>query len=274
MNKKWMKWLLPLAVLGAGAAGMMAISATAKKTDEVAEIAEQTGESVETAARRLRYEFFARMSGQHGAKVVYLAHHAEGQAETVLAHLCRGAGLNGLAGMKPEQKLKGLLLKRPLLTWRRDEINAYVHEHRLPFRDDASNASPAHRRNRIRREALPLLAEIFDRDVTPQITQFAEWAAMDADALDQMSKAFLKDENIVEEDHSLRITPELKKLHPALLSRVLRHWLRSTCSVSDIGTAEVTAAIGLLSQTSPAKINLPGDKHLRRKSGHLEVLSA
>lgn len=74
-------------------------------------------------------------------------------------------------------------LVRPLLHWRRLEIDAYIREHGLSFREDSSNRSHGPRRNRLRHEALPLLGEIFGRDVAPILARFGEQAARDDEAL-------------------------------------------------------------------------------------------
>lgn len=93
----------------------------------VALLAEQRSISIETAAREARHDFFLRMAEKHEAWVVFLAHHAEDQAETILANLCRGSSLAGLAGMRTVQRMdSGLHLVRPLLNLRRTEINAYL----------------------------------------------------------------------------------------------------------------------------------------------------
>ena len=235
-------------------------------------LAEQSGESIETAARRARHEFFARMAEKHGTALVYLAHHAEDQAETVLAHLCRGAGLNGLSGMKSEQALdNGLHLRRPLLSWRRGEINDYIRRHKLPFRDDASNDSDLHRRNRLRHEVLPLLGEIFDRDVSGTIASLAEHVVQDEAALQAWLDQVWQDLAPMQEDGSLKVTEALKKLPQGLLRRLLRRWLRDELHIPDLGHAEIEAACELLEELEPAKANLPGDRHLRRKAKRLWV---
>ena len=232
------------------------------------ELAESCGRSIETVARAVRHTFFQQMAEKHGASWVYLAHHAEDQAETILANLCRGCGLNGVAGMKDEQALEnGLLLKRPLLEWRREQIHDYIREHKLPFRDDASNASPEFRRNRLRHEALPLLNEIFDRDVTESLLRFAKLSAEDEACLQEQAR----DLEVISDDGSLRVTEAVKSLPGAILNRLLRHWLRERAGVKDVGQAEVGAARAMLNEVEMAKVNLPGGRHLRRKAKRMWV---
>jgi len=236
---------------------------------DVAAIAKTEHLSLETAARQARHTFFKQASEKHSTPHVFLAHHAEDQAETVLANACRGTGLPGIAGMKPEQQLtSGLILHRPLLAWRRAEIDAYITTHHLRFREDSSNFSTAHRRNRLRHDVLPRLCQALDRDVTPALARLAAHAARDDAFLQQLSASWITTHEAITPDGRLHITPALKALHPALLTRVIRHWLHHL-SVPQLDQSHIDAALSLLAPGGPAKINLPRDHHLRRKSRHL-----
>ena len=122
---------------------------------------EETGESVEEAARFLRYaaleEEREKLSAETGREaVVALAHHRNDQAETVLFHLIRGSGLTGLSGMRPE---RGHFI-RPLLYLSRAEIEAWMAAEGLSFCHDETNDAPDPARNRIRQEVLPALERI------------------------------------------------------------------------------------------------------------------
>lgn len=238
----------------------------------VGALAQERKISVETAAREARHAFLLRMAEKHDTWVVFLAHHAEDQAETILANLCRGSGLAGLAGMHAVQRLdSGLHLVRPMLNVRRGEIDAYLKSRRFKFREDSSNASPRHRRNRLRHEALPLLNDIFARDVSPQLLRLGSLAEQDDDCLQQQAAAFLSAPRHLNEDRSLPVTSELLSLHPALLSRVLLIWLREVLELPGIEHDAIEAAVAMLDPGAAARINLPRDKHLRRKAGRLWV---
>lgn len=243
---------------------------------DAAEYGEKHRMSVETAGRILRHAFFGEMAVKHGARVIYLAHHADDQAETILAHLCRGAGLTGASGMAQETEFiargQRFLFVRPLLNWRRAEIDGYVREHGLSFREDSSNRSRGPRRNRLRHEALPLLSEIFERDVSPIIARCGQLAARDDAALWSLALR-LSSEHLLP-DGGLKITPCLKEESPAILSRLLRWWLVESLKLYDLGHAEIERALTMLQPGGPAKINLPGGHHLRRKAGRLWVQSS
>ena len=110
--------------------------------------------NLEDAGRRARITFFDEISITWQAAAVVLAHHADDQAETVLMRLLRGSGTSGLVGM-PWRNGRGYI--RPMLDITRAEIEAYLAERRLDWREDTSNLDTTFLRNRIRHELLPLL---------------------------------------------------------------------------------------------------------------------
>ena len=124
---------------------------------DVRQFAQTTGASLEDAARILRYRFLEQTAQELGADRIATAHHKEDNAETVLLHLFRGAGMKGLCGIPP---VRGIIV-RPLLETGRNQINEYIAVNRVPFVEDISNFSTEFTRNRLRLEVLPLLEEIF-----------------------------------------------------------------------------------------------------------------
>ena len=138
-----------------------------KAYQDVPALAETHKESIESAARRARYNFFAQVAGTIQSTHIATAHHAGDQAETILLHLIRGAGTNGLTGMDYQSPLPNhpdLLLIRPLLAVSQDEINEYCAENELQPRIDSTNFDTTYRRNAIRHEILPQL-----RNINPQV---------------------------------------------------------------------------------------------------------
>lgn len=122
----------------------------------VRELAKREGLSIEDAARSLRYAFLREAAEDLGADRIAVAHHRDDNAETLLLHLIRGAGMQGLGGIPP---VRGNIV-RPLLEAGRDEIDAYIAKNALPFVEDESNRDPAYARNRLRLEVLPLMEQI------------------------------------------------------------------------------------------------------------------
>ena len=144
---------------------------------------------LEGAARRARYNVFARVE----ADFVVLAQHRDDQAETLLLQLLRGSGLRGLSGMSRARALPGarVSLLRPLLEVPREEIEAYARANSLAWIDDESNVDVARRRNFLRHKVLPLLETQFGA-ARATIARTAAHLAEAAELLDQMARGDLE----------------------------------------------------------------------------------
>ena len=117
---------------------------------------ERTGESMEMAARRLRYDWFEELCHEHGYTVIAIAHHVDDSIETFFINLLRGTGLRGLTGI---HRQRGKII-RPLMFASRKEILEYAVAHKIPFREDSSNRSTMYLRNKIRLGLVPMIREI------------------------------------------------------------------------------------------------------------------
>ena len=131
----------------------LAVFTTHFETEKHAAIHKQ---SVQMAARQLRYEWFETLKNQNGFKYILTAHHADDNLETVLINLSRGTGLEGLTGI-PE--LNGAIV-RPLLKFSRETIHDFAIHHTLLWREDSSNKSTTYVRNNLRHTIIPLLKEM------------------------------------------------------------------------------------------------------------------
>jgi len=114
-------------------------------------------ETIEEAARNLRYQLFDKILAENSATHILTAHTLDDQAETVLMKLLRGAWLEGLAAIAPEITLPHGKILRPLLHTRRDDLRAYLTARSQPWREDSSNSDEAFTRNRLRHTLLPAL---------------------------------------------------------------------------------------------------------------------
>jgi tRNA(Ile)-lysidine synthase len=141
--------------------------------------------SLEDAGRRERYSFFARVAKTYGAASIALAHHRDDQAETVLIRLLRGAGGAGLSAMV---SLSQGMLKRPLLTVCRAEIEQYLQGEGISHRTDASNADTAILRNSIRHELMPLLTR-YNPKIAERLAATAEILAGDEELLQGLTES-------------------------------------------------------------------------------------
>ena len=115
-----------------------------------------TKQSIQMAARKLRYEWFELLQEQHGFDFVLTAHHADDNLETFLINLSRGTGLEGLTGIPA---INGSII-RPLLEFTRTEILDFATAKNLKWREDSSNKKVLYLRNNIRHSIIPLLKNI------------------------------------------------------------------------------------------------------------------
>jgi tRNA(Ile)-lysidine synthase len=229
--------------------------------------------SIETAARNSRYSFFARVAKRRRCDTIFLAHHADDLVETFLINLFRGAGKTGLAAMRGTSTRRvdriDLSIVRPLIGVWRKEIDSYVREHGLKFREDASNKNLNPLRNRIRHRIIPYLEKNLGRNIRPSIWRAATiageeeaWIGKQPPGLDGLSVAYATENLSIE---------KLRALPVALQRRAILKWLRAQ-SVSEVGFDVVERVRSLADPSARvAKINLAQDRHARRRSGKIFV---
>ncbi len=144
--------------------------------------------SVETAARTARYLFLRAVAAAEGARVITTGHTRDDQAETVLMHLARGSGLNGVAGMAPRRDD----IARPLLEISHAEALAYCAAEGLAPREDESNRSAEYRRNGVRHAVLPRLDELYP-GASANIARAARLLADDLTLIERLGRRALDD---------------------------------------------------------------------------------
>ena len=155
----------------------------------VYELAEQWNIGVEEAGRRLRYDFLYRTAQAIGAEKIATAHHMGDQAETVVLHLLRGTGPEGLGGIPP---VRGRLI-RPLLQTSRREIEQYLDENGIGHVEDETNEDMAYARNRLRRIIWPELERI-NPAVCENVARAARIIRRENDFLDELASSYLPSE--------------------------------------------------------------------------------
>ena len=233
---------------------------------DVSKLAIKRKSSLETTARAARYDFLAETVRKHRAPAVVLAHHADDQVETCLFNFLRGSGIAGLSGMKPNSKrtVDGIELEllRPLLGITQRELLGYLKERKIRFREDATNAVAEASRNKLRLKLLPLIEELLGPSFKGSIVRNARLLADEEDLLSSLASPMALHENL-----QVKL---LRELHPALRRRVLHTWLKNQ-GIEEPGFAEVERVASLLDPEGPAKINLPGNRHARRRAGVLFI---
>jgi tRNA(Ile)-lysidine synthase len=201
---------------------------------DVKAFAAQSKISVEMAARKLRHAFLARVAREQKITVVALAHHADDQVELFFLRLLRGAGGEGLAGMKwrsPSPADSRITLIRPLLGCAKDEVLAFAHEHKIRFRDDATNFSTDFLRNRIRNELLPLLRKNYQPGLTRTVLRLMEIVGAESEFVGEAARNW-------EHRHPAGQTGAFDKLPLAVQRRVLQLQLAEIGVVPDFELVE------------------------------------
>lgn len=157
-------------------------------------LVQESGDNLESAARQLRYDWLASVARDEGAAWIATGHTADDQAETILFRLLRGSGLHGLGGMSERRSLAdGIDLVRPLLRVRRAEVLAYLQDHRLDYRVDASNQDVRFTRNRLRQELLPILADRFNPAIVDVLNRLGEQARAVQELVVDLARRLLAD---------------------------------------------------------------------------------
>lgn len=157
-------------------------------------IAKQLGISLEMAARQCRHEFLAQTAHQLKCSAVAMAHHADDQVELFFLRLLRGAGGEGLAGMKwdsPSPVSGRVRLVRPLLDISKAALAEFARRHELKFRADQTNASSEILRNRVRHELLPMLRTDFQPGLSPIVLRLMELVGAEAEVVEAMATDWL-----------------------------------------------------------------------------------
>lgn len=221
------------------------------------------GEGIEEAGRRIRYAYFSSVASVIPNCRIATAHTLSDQAETVLFHLARGCGPDGLCGIPP---IRGDIV-RPLLCCTRREIEEYCTENRILYITDTSNQELVYARNRIRQCVLPQLAAVHAMPekaigrMTDILRQENEYMHMQAaDALAQAS---------CNTSANVWSAQALLRLHPALRRRAL------AMAAADVGCPCLESVhLYMLEKllTTNGKVNLPADYHALVNDGVLSFV--
>jgi tRNA(Ile)-lysidine synthase len=222
--------------------------------------------SVETAAREARYTFFAEAARRRKCRTIFLAHHADDLVETFLINLFRGAGSAGLAAMRtvftrPVADIE-LTIVRPLLSIWRTEIDNYVRTHGLKFREDPTNKNLEPMRNRMRNRVIPYLEKTLGRNIRQNIWRTAIIVAEEEKWIDHELPDSI--------DADLSLT-KLRALPVALQRRAILKWLHAQ-NIPELGFDVIERVRSLADpEASFAKVNLPQDRHARRRAGKIFI---
>lgn len=182
---------------------------------DVPSLAMISGEGLETIARRLRFEWLREVRGRIGADCIALAHHMDDQAETVLMHLLRGTGPEGIIGMRSQADD----LFRPLLAYRKRDLVQYLRVIDESWREDSTNAVDDTPRNALRLHVIPELEKSYPQ-ATSAIARYAHSADIENDFVAQCTEAFLN-KNLTHGAYGKHLNLP-QDTEPAILRRAIR----------------------------------------------------
>jgi len=268
-----------------GLAADLALPLHAARVDVSAE-AEKAGESIEEAARRLRYGWFRQLMAEGAVDAVATAHTLDDQAETVCAKFLRGAWTEGLSGIHPVVGFAEGRIVRPLLGTTRAEVEAYLKALEQGWHEDSSNRDAAFTRNRIRHELLPLLEEWNPR-LREHMAQMAV-LAHDEEAWWQVELARVAPQILLagkpvrgggraSGDGLALDATRLAALAPALQRRLLRHAVGQLGAALDFQGIEALRALALegrAGQKCELAHGLRGERTPRELRLAVEAISA
>ncbi|WP_178087607.1 tRNA lysidine(34) synthetase TilS [Methylacidimicrobium cyclopophantes] len=216
----------------------------------------------EAAARRERYDFFARASRSLGCCDLALAHHADDQVETLLLQLLRGGGTHA-RGMREFELRNGLRLHRPLLWIERKEMREYAKARNLSWREDRSNQDCRYLRNRVRHELIPFLEERFSRHARRALLRFCRVRIDEEEWMTGLVRQRAEEEGLS--------VVELRNAPVAEQRRWIHLWLRRR-GVPDVSLADVESVRWLASEPRGGKqLSLGGGWKAIRSDGAISL---
>jgi tRNA(Ile)-lysidine synthase len=201
--------------------------------------------NLEQAARDARLAFFREHLSSGAADRIAVGHTRSDQAETVLFRFLRGAGGAGLAAIRPVTS-DGIV--RPLLETGRDEVEQYLRERGIPWREDSSNASLQFARNRLRHQLLPQLACEWNPAIGETLSRAADWALAEEEYWEAEIER-LSDGRLVERDGAFLVSAEaLRELPMAVARRMVRRAVeRTKGDIRGIDFGNIAAVLKLAS---------------------------
>lgn len=242
------------------------------KTVDIRNYKKETGLSEEAAGRKARYHFLLETARKYKATAIALGHHRDDQSETVLLNLLRGSGIDGLAGILPLRSVGNIRLIRPLLSFRRSEIEKYCLEKGLQPYTDSSNLEQDYTRNKIRLELIPHLEQRYNPRIREALASLADLAAEDRRFLRYLARR--KATELAEfKENSLYLNAQaLTGLPVALSGRVLRLLLFRFRTGKEFSRLHIEQLIALSKGRKPGvQLHLPGRLRAYRTTNNLVV---
>lgn len=215
-------------------------------------LAKEKNVSIETAAREARYGVFKTLLRKGLVDKIALAHHMQDQAETILMHIFRGSGVAGAKGMEP---IRENVYIRPMLTTSKEEINAYINEHDLDYREDETNTDTSYNRNFIRNVVMKQVLTRWPNAVKA-IASFGQAVSEDDEYI---NKQLYADAVIVEGDEA-KIPTSYFFFDKPIITRIIFKAFKAIGITKDIERKHIDMILDLAKNLENGKrISLPFD---------------
>ncbi len=238
-------------------------------TADIPAAAKLSGKGLEECARDYRYEVFEQSISDFGSQALATAHNANDNAESVIFNLCRGTGLGGASGI-PERLQRGsMTVIRPLLTFTRSELEAYLDGLSQPYVTDSTNADVAYTRNYIRANIIPHLSHINANSVN-NITSCCRIVSDAEDFISKTAEDFISSQSKLADTYYIDIG-KFDSLHIAPKTAVLGK-LCTSVGGDTLGSVHVREILSFIPDAEPGTtIDLPGGVTLCRGSDSFSV---
>ncbi len=232
---------------------------------DVPAFARESSQSVETAARQVRYEFFSKIMKENGISLLATAHNANDNLETQLFNLARGCGLDGICGIPSTRICGGGRVVRPILKMSRAKILGYCNENDLQFVTDSTNTDTDYTRNMIRAEIIPALLKI-NAGAVENASRLSASLRDDALCINSLTEWFLEEMNV---DASFEIEKILGS-PPAVTSRAIRTLYSHVSEGECLENTHITAIRRLCESAVPhSSLDLPHGICAKIENGRL-----
>ena len=188
------------------------------KSIDVQKMANNNKIGLEEAGRKVRYDFFDEILEETNAQKIAIAHNKNDKVETVLMHILRGSGINGLKGIEPK---RGRYI-RPLIECERNEIEEYCNEKNLQPRIDKTNFENEYTRNKVRNLLIPYIQKEFNPNLIQTIDRLSNLVAEEEDYMDKQVQKIYEEILINENEKEIQLDLKMFNLQEKVIkSRVI-----------------------------------------------------
>ncbi|MCL1988642.1 MAG: tRNA lysidine(34) synthetase TilS [Firmicutes bacterium] len=240
----------------------------------------QNGQSLEEAARNIRYSQLKKCGVDNNVSIIALGHNQNDNAETLILRLSRGTGLKGLCGIPPVRRENGFTFIRPLINVPRTEIENFLNEQNIPYCTDFSNFDTKFSRNAVRLDILPKFLQINANSIG-NIANTANLLSEDEELLQMFTtqifeECCVKSQNSENGENMLNIST-LQKYPIAMQKRIIRLFLaefsrtNETTGLKDISQKHITQILELTKNETGKETHLPQKIIVSRNYNFLSI---